>query len=383
MLVIAGAVFFAAKATPVHAQSANDRLITVYDRGVQSTFVTDKATIKEALDDAGVSLDGRDAVEPARDEKLVAPSYQVNIYRARPVTVVDGATRQKIVTPYQSADRIAKDAGVNLYPEDTTSLVRSDDFVGGGAGLQMIVDRATPFSFDLYGKTTIARTQAQTVGDMLKEKNITLGKDGRVSPAVSTPIASGMAIRVWKEGVQTITVDEDVAFETEQVKDADRPIGYKEVQTAGKAGKRSVTYQVQIQNGIEVGRTEIASVTTAESVKQVEVIGAKLPTPTNPTENQAVGREMMLAAGYGEDQWPCLYNLWMRESGWRVNAGNPTSGAYGIPQSLPASKMAVFGADYMTNAQTQIAWGLNYIKGRYGTPCGAWNAFNSRSPHWY
>ena len=91
----------------------------------------------------------------------------------------------------------------------------------------------------------------------------------------------------------------------------------------------------------------------------------------------------MLDAGFGEDQWACLVNLWNRESGWRTTAGNVSSGAYGIPQSLPASKMSAFGADYLTSAQTQIAWGLNYIKGRYGTPCGAWNAFSSRSPSWY
>ena len=121
--------------------------------------------------------------------------------------------------------------------------------------------------------------------------------------------------------------------------------------------------------------------TTEAAQKQVEIIGAKLPTPTNPSEAQALGKQMMLAAGFGEDQWGCLYNLWMRESGWRTTAGNVSSGAYGIPQSLPASKMAAFGDDYLTNPRTQIAWGLNYIKGRYGTLCGAWSSFQAKG--WY
>jgi hypothetical protein len=70
-------------------------------------------------------------------------------------------------------------------------------------------------------------------------------------------------------------------------------------------------------------------------------------------------------------QFSCLNNIWTRESGWRYNAEN-ASGAYGIPQSLPASKMASAGADYLTNPATQIAWGLGYIKSVYVTPCNAW-----------
>jgi hypothetical protein len=73
--------------------------------------------------------------------------------------------------------------------------------------------------------------------------------------------------------------------------------------------------------------------------------------------------------------------LWNKESGWRVNAYNSGSGAYGIPQALPGSKMASAGADWQTNAATQIKWGLGYIKGRYGTPCGAWG--HSQSVGWY
>ncbi|MET0980418.1 MAG: G5 domain-containing protein, partial [Candidatus Saccharimonadales bacterium] len=185
----------------------------------------------------------------------------------------------------------------------------------------------------------------------------------------------------WREGKQTISVDEDVAFDVEKIQDADRPLGFKEVKTPGVAGKRTVSYEIEMKNGEEISRVEIQSVTTKEPVKQVEVVGAKLPTPTNPTEAQALGHQMMLDYGFGEDQWPCLYNLWMRESGWRTTAGNPSSGAYGIPQSLPASKMGSVAPDYLTNAATQITWGLGYVKGRYGTPCGAWSSFQAKG--WY
>lgn len=104
--------------------------------------------------------------------------------------------------------------------------------------------------------------------------------------------------------------------------------------------------------------------------------------PGNPTGNQAIGKQ--LAAAYGWDtgpEWDALVALWNRESGWRADAKNPTSGAYGIPQSLPASKMASAGSDYLTNPATQIKWGLGYIKSTYGSPSNAWA--HEQSAGWY
>jgi hypothetical protein len=81
------------------------------------------------------------------------------------------------------------------------------------------------------------------------------------------------------------------------------------------------------------------------------------------------------------DQFGCLDKLWQKESGWRHTAENPRSGAYGIPQSLPASKMAAAGPDWRTNPATQIAWGLQYIADAYGSPCAAWR--HSQAVNWY
>ncbi len=101
---------------------------------------------------------------------------------------------------------------------------------------------------------------------------------------------------------------------------------------------------------------------------------------TSYSGNQAIGCTLLAQFGFGLDQMSCLVNLWNRESHWRVNASNP-SGAYGIPQALPGSKMATYGSDWRTNPATQIKWGLNYIKGRYSTPCGAWA--HSQATGWY
>nr|WP_240779327.1 lytic transglycosylase domain-containing protein [Nonomuraea zeae] len=101
----------------------------------------------------------------------------------------------------------------------------------------------------------------------------------------------------------------------------------------------------------------------------------------SPGSNKATAKTMLASMGWGDDQWGCLERLWQKESGWNERAMNRYSGAYGIPQSLPGSKMASAGSDWQTNAATQIKWGLGYIKGRYGTPCGAWG--HSQSVGWY
>jgi hypothetical protein len=100
-----------------------------------------------------------------------------------------------------------------------------------------------------------------------------------------------------------------------------------------------------------------------------------------PGTNQSIGRQMAFARGWGGANWDRLNRLWQRESGWNHLADNPTSSAYGIPQALPGSKMASHGPDWLTNPRTQIAWGLDYIAGRYGDPMRAWA--HSEQTGWY
>ncbi len=101
----------------------------------------------------------------------------------------------------------------------------------------------------------------------------------------------------------------------------------------------------------------------------------------DPGSAQAYALGAVQARGWGAGEFDCLVALWNRESGWRVNAYNASSGAYGIPQSLPGSKMATAGSDWETNAATQVEWGLGYISGRYSSPCGAWA--HSQDIGWY
>lgn len=97
--------------------------------------------------------------------------------------------------------------------------------------------------------------------------------------------------------------------------------------------------------------------------------------------NQRIACDLLPEHGFATSEMSCLSTLWDHESGWNEHAENPGSGAYGIPQALPGNKMASAGDDWQTNPATQIRWGLGYIGDRYGTPCGAWQHFQSNG--WY
>lgn len=107
----------------------------------------------------------------------------------------------------------------------------------------------------------------------------------------------------------------------------------------------------------------------------------------NASGNKKIAQQLAIQMGHGDwttgKQWSDWVALWNGESGWREDAVNPTSQAWGIPQALPGSKMASAGADWRTNPATQIKWGIEYIATTYGSPSAAYAAWLSRSPHWY
>lgn len=373
-LVVGVGSYFAftppAKAQSIDATSG-DRLITVHDSGVDRAFMTRAATLRQALQQANFTLDPKDTVEPSLDSQLVAANYEVNVYRARPITIIDGAVRQKVLSSARTADQIAKVASITLYPEDTTNLDVNTG-VNGDAGLQMTITRATPFTFTLYGKTLTARTQAKTVGAMLKEKNITLDKDDRVSVDQSASITPDLTVRVWREGKQTITVDEPVPFTTDQVKDADQPVGYKQVQTPGASGSQSVTYEVTIQDGKEVSRNKIASIVTKETVKQVEVIGTKVSLPPGSHT------DWLAAAGVDPGNYGYIDYIFSHESGWRPNAvsGN---GYVGLGQTS-LSNLSSACPNWQSDPICQIIFFSRYSS-RYGGWAGSYNFWSTH--HWW
>lgn len=273
LILVFGLFNYAGAASTDSAQ--NGRLVTIHDRGQERVILTHAQTIRDALKDAKIPIVDEDTVEPGLDEPLVATDYTVNIYRARPVIVVDGAIRQKIMTAAQTTQAIAESADIDLKDEDKVSLGQSENIVADGASVVLTIDRATAFTLNLYGTVKISYSHAKTVGEMLDKKRIELGKDDTLSVGRDTLLSEGMTISIWRNGVQTATVEEPIAFPIRKVQNVDQPAGYRKVQIPGQNGRKSVTYQVTMQNGREIKRVAIQSVVLEEPKEQVEEIGAK------------------------------------------------------------------------------------------------------------
>lgn len=261
-------------------------------------------------------------------------------------------------------------------------------------------------------------TSKSNVNDILKENNIYISEDEIVTPDYSQKVGDDRVITISKKSeikeanvptqieetvsqvseteggtiVEKIVKEQiEIPFETITKEATSNEEGEKtnRVVQQGKNGIKEITYKVKYQNDIEIERTVISEVVIQEPVNKiiqvvVRTVSSRYSAPAvygSVAEYQAYARQRCAAYGWSENDFYALVTLWNRESGWNPNAHNRYSGAHGIPQALPGSKMGAYGSDWATNYQTQINWGLNYIKGRYGNPSAALAHSNSRG--WY
>ncbi len=264
-------------------------------------------------------------------------------------------------------------------------------------------------------------TSKTTVAEILKENNIMLTEEQKTTKDLNSEITSGEIIKIVDKSYNEIAIatisDENTEITLDTILDNYSTITEKiiieqvvipfntitkntvssssttnTVVQEGQDGLKELTYKVKYQNDIEIEKILLSEVIITEAVdKIVEVtelitVTSRSSYPGAYTASaatyQAYAKEYMLSTyGWGDDQFIALVSLWNKESGWNPNAHNSSSGAHGIAQALPASKMASAGADYYTNGETQIRWGLSYIKARYGSPINAWN--HSVQYNWY
>ena len=265
-------------------------------------------------------------------------------------------------------------------------------------------------------------TSKVKVSEILESNNIVLEEDEKVIPGLDEEISSGDAInivkkteqevfisRMSKNGTETSTEDllnnysemtekiikeqEIIPYETVTKEVGDGEEVKDEVLQEGEDGIKEYTYKVKYQKDVEIEKTLLAEEIIKEPVekivqiKKTQVTSRSIIVPRveevtgTVAEYQEYAKQRCYDYGWTDSDFACLVALWNKESRWNVTAQNRSSGAYGIPQALPASKMAAIGSDYLTNYKTQIEWGLNYIKNRYGTPTEAYA--HSSKVNWY
>ncbi len=285
-------------------QETGDKYVTFHDNGEKLIVKTDAETVQEALDRAGIILNQGDKIEPGLDTTINANNFHINIYRARPVMIRDGLNEKYLMTASYDTKIIAKEAGLTVYDGDEIEMVYNQNFLEAGIA-------------NVY--------------------NIT------------------------RNGGRTITVEEEIPFTEETIRDAALESGKTEVRQLGEVGTKKVYYNVLYVDNEEVSREVINEEVIREPIARIVAVGAKKSIPPEWSTCADWARQ----AGVSEADLASALDLIYRESGCRVDAANP-SGAYGIPQALPGSKMASAGSDWATNPVTQIRWMIGYVNGRYG-----------------
>nr|WP_171986687.1 MULTISPECIES: transglycosylase SLT domain-containing protein [Nocardiopsis] len=185
-----------------------------------------------------------------------------------------------------------------------------------------------------------------------------------VSAFTGDDVAPDMAASAATPDTEEPTADTEAAEATEAVEDVffSEQLSQEEIQSLRTQAQEQ--RDAALGNGVQTAQVEGSDIEEEEEEEEV-------PVPSG--DPKAIALEMVLAQGWAASEFhDCLEPLWEKESGWNPLAENPSSGAYGIPQSYPGEKMASHGSDWRTNPATQISWGIDYIKGRYDTPCGAW-----------
>lgn len=283
-----------------------DHFVTIYDQGKKIVEIkTSAITVREALERTKIDLADSDKVEPGLTTRIDADSFYINIYRSRPVLIIDGLNRKRLMTASSDPKTIASDAGLAVYDGDKIEIVENNNFL--------------------------------EVGDLTTYK-------------------------ITRNGGRTVTIEEAIAYKEETVQDSSLANGEREVREPGEEGRKTLKYRINFIDGVEVSRVLESETVTKEPVNRVVAVGVKKSIAPEWSKCAEYAR----AAGVSENDMYDALTLIYHESGCRVDSTNAYSGAYGIPQALPGSKMASEGDDWKTNPVTQIKWMIKYVNGRYG-----------------
>lgn len=298
---------FADNETGMQAIS-EDHHVVIYDQGKKLTIKTDAVTVGEALKRAGYELADTDIIEPSQTTLINRDNFHVNIYRSRPVLVTDGKLKTRVETASYDPKTIAEAAGFSVYDGDEIKMVENTNFLEAG---------------------------------------------------VST------TYQITRNGGQTVTVESSIAYQEETRHDSTLAAGESQVTQEGEDGRKVAKYEVQFVDGVEVSRVLISEEVVKEPVNKITSVGSKSAASNiRPEWETCAGWARQ--AGVSEAELYDALTLIYHESGCRTGATNSSSGAYGIPQALPGSKMASVGSDWETNPVTQIKWMAKYVTGRYG-----------------
>lgn len=392
----------------------------------QTTQVTTYAmTATRLLEEQGVDIKTHDIVTTSSGDQL-ANHAVVTVQSAYQTTINIDGTSVPFWTVATSADQLLGffEENQNNATKITVDIDNVYNQLTGG----LVINQDGPVTVIADGKTSVAPNGKLPAASILDSKGIVLNKEDRVSVEKDGDTTI-LRVRRVTHGEETRTAV--VPYSTQTIIDSNLPEGQSEIRQQGVNGEKTQVYNVTYVDGVAESETLKSETVTSMAIDQIIAVGAAksdtdkgsdkksdsadngkadsgsnnqhessnnnsgssgsdsgtTTTPSGRLWHATVAQAQAYAAGaaaqrgWTGNDWDCLVKLWTRESSWLWYAENASSGAYGIPQSLPADKMAAFGANYRDDAAVQIDWGLWYIAQAYGSPSKAWQ--HSEQVGWY
>lgn len=279
----------------------------------------------------------------------------------------------------------------NLYQASSASDLRTEFSATDSQSLQVSrngargeIEDTTYVTVKINGKSrTVLGTDFTDVKSVLEAGDIVLEPDDVVSPSLTTKVSEATVITIERAGAELETKDEEIAFNTVKKETSALAKGTEKVQQEGKNGVMETTNLVTRAGNTIVSSSTIASYVKEAPTDKIILVGtgsgssssatsSSLGTTVPASEMQQWAHDYLISNGYCEEDFSAAVYIINHESGWNPSATNASSGAYGLPQALPGSKMASAGSDWATNYQTQFKWFVNYCNQRYGSINGAY-----------
>ncbi len=355
--------------------SAMDKAITLRVDGQTQQVHVWGSTVEDALAAHSLELTPRDEVSPTTDTPIADGSI-VDVRFARPVTVIVDGELKNFWTTATTLDQALAEIG--LHDTDARLSVARTSALGRD-GLTFAAVTPKDVTVTIGKQSSTVRSTASDVLSLLNENGIIVDSDDRVSPSVTTPVTTGMTVTINKVDVKQESGEQAIDFNTVTTEDAALAKGTERVTVEGQQGTRQVVWEVTYVDGVEESRAVLREDVVKAPVDREVTTGTKVTAgaSTGSTTYSGSHADWMAAAGIAPSDYSAVEILVERESSWNPNAVNSSSGACGLTQALPCSKL---GANW-NDPVVALAWGDAYVKGRYGS----WQAAlaHSYANGWY
>jgi len=349
---------------------ADSRVVNVYADGESQTLPTRAKTVKDLLERLDIKLNDGDVVEPGLDTQILDDNFSINVYRARPVTVVDGDKQVTVNTATQSPRSIAEEVGVALFPEDNVAVQIPDKVIDeGSATEQLVVERSVPVKLVMYGQSYDLRTHAKTVGELIKDKGLD-ANDVTVLPPAETPITPGMVVFVTYPDKNIVTAEEVIPNGEEVITDPNLPSGQTQVKQEGSPGRKVIIYEVDKADPNQ--KKVLQEVIASQPVNKVIAKGTKVVAGTL-TGSKA---DWLRLAGVDPSQYQYVDYIIARESGWNPAAVSPNR-CIGLGQKCNAQSLINACPNWQTDPVCQLQHFSGYANSRYGSWQGAYGFWSA------